>query len=797
MDRRFAKWLFSLFFALFLFPLCVMAQRDAFVVSGEVCDTESKEALMYALIEVRSATDSTIVASAVATEGGRYQLSLDSPGEYLLRATFVGYKSGKYQKIEIVEGKSQYVCSFELEAEMTELHEVIVAGLSQQERVARLAYNVSMLETGKLKNTTLDLAHMLDKISGVKIRETGGLGSDVNISLNGFSGRHVKVFIDGVPMEGMSSAFGLNNIPVGLARRIEVYKGVVPIELGGDALGGAINIVTDESRRTRVSASYSYGSFNTHKSSVFAEYLAQSGFYASLNAYQNYSDNNYKVNARILDLETQLYQEGTRRVERFHGMYHNEAVVAKIGVMDKPWADRLVAGFVGGYEYQEVQNASSMDFVFGRRYNTATTLMPSLAYVKRFPLLAGLRVSLNGNYNFGKSFSADTSSRTYNWLGEYKTKDMKGELSYMKYHYRDRNGAANLLVVFLPATNHSLSLSGTFTAFSRKGHDEVNPQESDNYPRKSMKNVSGLSYKFDYRETWNTSIFVKNYLNRVEAYLDPEGGANYQYYQATNSYWGGGIASTYFWGRHVQVKFSYEHAYRLPTSKELFGSGDGIEIGTSDLKPEASDNLNAGVTVAPVNKNEHYLSLSASFQYRNVQDYIRRTVSQTKGTATSTNEGKVRSVGMDVETRYTYKDLFFVGGNFSYFNMRNMTRYKSGTTVESTIYKDRIPNQPWMYGNAEAGASIRNVGKKGTLLDIHYMMSYVHEFYFDWPSYNGKRIPRQFSHDIYLSYSMEGKHAFTVGVECRNLLDEELFDNYNLQKPGRSFAVKVSYNFSK
>lgn len=78
----------------------------------------------------------------------------------------------------------------------------------------------------------------------------------------------------------MSSAFGLNNIPAGLAKRVEVYKGVVPIELGGDALGGAINIVTDDSRRTRVNASYSFGSFNTHKTNVYAEHTTKKGFYA-------------------------------------------------------------------------------------------------------------------------------------------------------------------------------------------------------------------------------------------------------------------------------------------------------------------------------------------------------------------------------------------------------------------------------------------------------------------------------------------------------------------------------------
>lgn len=132
-------------------------------------------------------------------------------------------------------------------------------------------------------------------------------------------------------MDGMSSAFSLSNIPAGLAKRVEVYKGVVPIELGGDALGGAINIVTDNSRRTRVNASYSYGSFNTHKSNVYAEHTTKNGFYVSLNAYQNYSDNDYKVH---IDSYTKgdgsgQVVEGDFTVRRFHAMYHNEAAILK------------------------------------------------------------------------------------------------------------------------------------------------------------------------------------------------------------------------------------------------------------------------------------------------------------------------------------------------------------------------------------------------------------------------------------------------------------------------------------
>ena len=126
-----------------------------------------------------------------------------------------------------------------------------------------------------------------------------------------------------------------------------------------------------------------------------------------------------------------------------------------------------------------------------------------------------------------------------------------------------------------------------------------------------------------------------------------------------------------------------------------------------------------------------------------------------------------------------------------------MARFKPGTTVESTIYKDRVPNQPYMYGNADAGVNIRNLFIRGSLLNIHYMLNYIHRFYFDWPSYNGRSIPSQLTHDILVSYNFGDRHDFTIALEARNILDERLFDNFNLQKPGRSFAVKLTYSFSK
>lgn len=778
---------------------CVNA--NAQIIRGKVVDDTTREPLNRAAVEIRSFGDDAYIAGGSTDAKGEFELRLkETYSKIRVSVTFLGYKP--VQKVYVPDESRDYL-DFEMQEESHTMDEVVVKGLSPAERVQRLAYNVSLVETAKLKNTTMDLSNVIDKISGVKIRSTGGVGSEANVTLNGFSGRHVKIFIDGVPMDGMSSAFGLNNIPAGLAKRVEVYKGVVPIELGGDALGGAINIVTDNSRRTRVSASYSFGSFNTHKTNVYAEHTSKKGLYVSLNAYQNYSDNDYKVN---IDHYTKFGETGNSVVyedlvvRRFHAKYHNEAAILKVGVVDKPWADRLLFGFTGGYEYKQTQNASNMNWVYGACYTTANTLMPQLTYEKKFKVLKGLHVSLNGNYNFGQSYAADTARCNYNWLGEKsKPKSAPGELAYTKYRYRDNNGAANFRMALFPADGHSVSLSTTFTSFSRSGKDETQPTPEYEHPQQSMKAVTGLSYKYDYKGKWNTSVFVKNYLNHLEAYLDPDGGSDYRDFSNTSSYWGGGLASTYFWGQHVQLRLSYEYALRLPTSRELFGTGDDIERGNSSLKPETSNNINVGVTASPIDAGNHRLTIDAAFQYREIDDYIRRTTNNDNGRASSKNDGGVRNLGGDFGIRYAFADLFFIGGNFSYIDMRSMTRYVTGTQRESKNYKERIPAIPYMYGNAEAGITLRDVFLKGATLDIHYMMNYIRQFSYEWNTYNNPEldVPTQFSHDLFVSYNFGRKSEFTVSAECTNIFNARLYDNFKMQKPGRAFAVKFGYNFLK
>jgi outer membrane receptor protein involved in Fe transport len=734
--------------------------------------------------------------SAISNSQGDYKI-LAGEGQYTLIARAIGYRLSE-QAIELRPGQ-KLVINITLEEETTDLNEVVIAGKSALQEVDESAFNVVAVDAKALHNTTLDLSQALDRVSGIRIRQNGGVGSATNLSLNGFSGRHVKFFIDGVPMEGFGSAFQINNIPINMAERIEVYKGVVPINFGSDALGGAVNIVTQQRSRSFLDASYSYGSFNTHKSYINAGHTSTSGITFNMNVFQNYSDNNYWVDAQILDLEDNLFLPDKQRVRRFNDQYHNETVIAQVGVLGKPYADRLMLGFTWGNEYAEIQHAADMSFVYGERFRESNTLMPTLSYRKRDLFTENLDVSLNANYNFGSASNIDTARRRYNWLGEFRNKlpnASPGELAYSIYEFKDRNGAVNANATYTLKDRHAFTLNNVFTSFSRIGHDEAEPNPDDAFPRESMKNVLGFGYKFAYNPQWNTSLFLKQYSNKVNAYVDPAGGNQFDHFSATTNNTGYGVASTYFITPQLQVKGSYEKTYRLPTGGELFGSGDGIEIGNVSLKPENSDNFNAGLNYSFLVDQQHAFSVDGNFIYRDIKDYIRRSISQSRGTAQSINEGHVRNIGVDAEVRYSYGELFTVGANATYQNIRNKLMYRDNSTVVSTVYNDRVPNQPYIYGNADATFFFNDALRKGNTFSLSYNLLYVHQFYYDWPSYGGITIPSQFSHDLFGTYSVDDGR-YNISLECRNIFDSDLFDNYSLQKPGRSFAVKLRYFISK
>lgn len=123
------------------------------------------------------------------------------------------------------------------------LKSVIVKGKPKKQKLETSGFAVAIIETKEASLRNLTTNELLDRSVGVRVRQNGGIGSNVEYNLNGMSGSAIGMFIDGIEISTFGSSFNLNNIPPAMIERIEVYKGILPSHLTGDYVGGAINVV--------------------------------------------------------------------------------------------------------------------------------------------------------------------------------------------------------------------------------------------------------------------------------------------------------------------------------------------------------------------------------------------------------------------------------------------------------------------------------------------------------------------------------------------------------------------------
>lgn len=779
-------------FLLLLISISAFSQHKT-MISGKVLSTE-KTTVDFATVYLKGTN-----YGGTTNEEGIYHLQAPA-GEYTLVVSAIGYKTVE-KPVKLMRGERTKM-NVVISPQATELDEVVVVS-NGVTRLKRSAFNAVALDTKALQNSTQNLSEALAQAPGMKIRESGGVGSDMQLMMDGFTGKHIKIFIDGVPQEGVGSSFGLNNIPVNYAERIEVYKGVVPVGFGTDAIGGVINIITKKNRnKWFLDASYSYGSFNTHKSYVNFGQTFRSGLTYEINVFQNYSDNNYYVDTPVKDFTTgAINKKKIEHVKRFHDTYHNEAVIGKIGFVDKKWADRLMFGFTYSHMYKDIQTGVRQEVVFGGKYRKGYSIMPSLDYRKRDFFVRGLDVVLTANYNKNMTNNVNTSSYEYNWRGEMRPLRMPGEQSYQNTRSDNNNWNGTLTANYRIGKAHTFTFNHVINAFRRSNQSLLNEDsEANAIPKETRKNISGLSYRLMPTEHWNLSVFGK-YYNQFIAGPVATSSAQDDYIRTTNSVsaMGYGAAGTYFILKSLQAKLSYEKAYRLPTNEEMFGDED-LETGDISLKPENSDNVNLNLSYNET-FGKHSVYVEGGLIYRNTKDYIQRNISDLSGGkygATYVNHGRVETKGYNISVRYGFANWVSVGGNFTQMNVRdNVKTVTSGTNQESLTYGARMPNLPYQFANSDVTFYWRNLWKKGNTLSVTYDNLYMHSF----PLYSeavGSEsefvVPTQFSHNLTLSYGIQNGR-YNISFECRNLTNEKLYDNFSLQKAGRAFYGKVRVYF--
>lgn len=774
-------------------PICASSEESTYgTIYGNVASADG-DAIDYASVYLKGTP-----SSCITDERGAYRLQVP-PGKYTVVFSSVGFEKQEHLT-EIVPGQESRL-NVKLTS-VSKLAEVTVVG-NPVNKIKNSAYNAVTISTQDLSNTTKTLGDALQKAPGLKIRENGGVGSDMAVTMDGFSGKHIKVFIDGAPQEGVGSSFGLNNIPVNFAERIEVYRGVVPVGFGTDAIGGIINIVTPKRlRKWFVDASYSYGSFNTHKSYINFGQTLRNGFKYEVNAFQNYSDNDYLIDSPVEDFASgAINRKKKESVRRFNDTYHNEAVLAKAGIVDKPWADRFMVGITYSRMYKEIQTGVRQEIVYGQKHRHGHSLIPSVEYYKRNLFAKGLDLSFNANYNRNITINVDTASVKYNWKGETAPLNSPGEQSYQHAKADNNNWSASLTSNYRLGPNHVFTVNNVFNSFKRTNENMLNtPPSKDEISKVTSKNIIGISYRYAPDTKMNFSVFGKYYHQYVAGPIATSAAQdNYVHTSRSDNYAGYGAAGTLFLPGGIQLKASYEKALRMPTIEEMFGNED-LETGDISLKPESSHNMNLNLSYNATFGN-NIIYVEAGVIYRDTRDYIQRNIMSLSGgkfAASYTNYGKVRTGGLSLSARYNFSKWLSVGGNFTQMNVRDNMRTAINNTAANVSYRQRMPNLPYMFADTDASFYWAGLGRKDNTLTLTYDNQYTHSFCYYASNLgsnsNDYMVPDQFAHNLAISYGIMGGR-YNISFECRNLTNASLYDNFSLQKAGRAFYGKVRVYF--
>ncbi|BBV53173.1 hypothetical protein STW0522CIT30_44330 [Citrobacter portucalensis] len=95
-----------------------------------------------------------------------------------------------------------------------------------------------------------DLTDVMRRLPGVDVAQNGGMGQSSNIYIRGAEARHTLVLIDGIPLakSGITGIADFSQIPLSLIQRIEMIRGPRSAVYGADAIGGVINIITQNTQ---------------------------------------------------------------------------------------------------------------------------------------------------------------------------------------------------------------------------------------------------------------------------------------------------------------------------------------------------------------------------------------------------------------------------------------------------------------------------------------------------------------------------------------------------------------------
>lgn len=751
------------------------------VLKGKIIDGKTEKAISYANISIENSK------GTVSNEHGEFIFSNLKAGIYDLQVSFVGYETYK-QKIQLKDNEIVNL-TFKLNSTSITADEIVITATKTENYIKDIPTRINLISPRQIEALPAQTTdELLAFVPGININRSFGIYShSAAVTMRGLNGQEqgrVLVMIDGISVnksDGGSVNWNLlNNDQID---RIEVVKGPGSSLYGGNAMGGAINIITKKpTEKIQGKFSADYGTYNTMRSQL---YLAgrlnpstDKGFYWNLSSFYRQSDG-YMTASEADQLANKYLVKSD---------LNEWAATAKIG-----------------YDFNQF-NGLELDMIYYDDDRATGEKVFQPEGNNREHDTYQIRAKYNGQKNnLSWNINLFYLNEDYKRISEYYKDDYTfykvlservdlGALSSVSYDLKNqvitggidlKQGSVDAKDVYYTSTDIVYN-RGKMNTLGLFVQDEIK------LLNEKLKVIAGL--RFDYANFFDGGFEIENPTAETTFML------SYQNDNLSKNSWDAfspKLSVQYEFSKDYRIYTSYAKGFRPAVLDDMCRSGrikGGFKVADPGIQPEYLSNFELGADARFFQRLRTsvsaYYSLGDDFMYYvNTGDSIDLGFGL-RPIIKASNISEVEIFGFEFEANYLLTEQIVFNTNYAYSH----SQIKKFTPLNVTDPVDLTGKALSDVPSQSASASISWRNKIiNTSLNLKYTgnrwvndLNQVDEIILDdkYPSYT----------TIDLKLSRSFKMIFTT-LSIQNILDTKFYDSKGAVCPGRFITLELGIKF--
>lgn len=663
-----------------------------------------------------------------------------------------------------------------------DLNPVVVVGTGTYHKADNSPVAVKVISAKDLKDAQVtSLSDALTRLTPNLTTQTNGMGTFLNF--NGVSEDYLLILENGKKVSGDDR---WNRISVSNIKRIEILSGAASALYGSEAIAGAINIITDESKnRVEAQSSTKFTSKGRLDQDVNVDINA--GKLTSSTSFTHKQADNWQVN------KYQAFDEGGTQVLKLTGRPMSVGFKSENISQNLDWKfnDHFSVYIRGNYYDYNTSRPQSATYFTQKATTNKTTGEKTYSYTEKAAYTYDLH---HQSYVYGGGARWTPNDDIHVYLDVYSDNFVS------KYDYWQTAEAEEYEVTRKRTHYTNETLKGIFrlNSWNKLSSGIELVQES----------LNSESDNIDFETTNTYNAYVQEELS-VLPHLEAVLGLRYTYNDGFDSQFTPNVGLFYHIGA-LRLRAGYAGGYRTPSLSQLYATDQAktssrYTINNTELKPEKNHFWNANVEYG-----NDWMNVSVSGYINNIRDMINyRTLSQAEidGDSHLTdlyNEGwttirqrdnidRATLKGINTSVKFVLPSGFTLGGGYSFTDAKS-----------KTLELDAKSNE-YVLKVAPVDKSVKNVG------NVNVTWNHSWKDYYLNVNLNGHIQSRRYSSTYgyaprYQQWDLNTRHTFilekcilepALGIEnLFNQRDNSYWNsNFSTINPGRSLYVSFTLKY--